>query len=179
MNNIKMGVKLIGGFAIVSAIVLVVGLVSWSGINRLRKNVNDVGGVRLSAAESILALKAVLDPGGFNAMILGFTRDHYAVLAKVADYLLANRAFQGGEDPTACNFGNRAKALEAYEAMRRDADNEFAQFEKLKSGAAREIGELSSSSVEIAEKAGGLLEKIVPVMQKTAIPSLSNSSSHA
>ncbi len=262
MKNIKMGVKLIGGFAIVSAIVLAVGLVSWSGVRQLRAEVDQIGGMHLPAAESVLAIKVeanavriatrtllgqqvpasdrerqytnveaargryadawkvfeslpmdakeaalwkqfafvweqwikvndqylakareiekigILDPGGFNAMVLGFTRDHYAVLTNTADYLLTGKSFQGGDDPNACNFGkwakgfqtqnpiianalkeimgpheafhagvrgikaqaaagNRAKALQLYEEILRDAAKEFALFETIRSEADR------------------------------------------
>ncbi len=196
MKNIKMGVKLIGGFAIVSAIVLAVGLMSWSGVTQLRGEINKIGGIHLPATENILAIKieanviriatrtllcqdlpamdrerqytnidasrnrymeawkayeglsmgakdtalwkqfasawdqwnqvnnqyiskvkeiekiGILNPGGFTSLILGFTRDHYALMANVEDYILTGRTFQGGEDPSACNFGKWVKGFE-------------------------------------------------------------------
>jgi len=57
MKNIKLGVKLIGGFSVVAAIVLVVGFFGWQGANQLNDHVDEIGMVRLPSIESLLIIK--------------------------------------------------------------------------------------------------------------------------
>ncbi len=57
MKNIKLGVKLIGGFSIVALIVLVVGFFGWQGANQLNEHVDEIGMVRLPSIESLLIIK--------------------------------------------------------------------------------------------------------------------------
>ncbi len=47
----------------------------------------------------------ILDPGALVANIQKFRGDHYAVELDVAQLLLVGEQFEGGDDPTACNFG--------------------------------------------------------------------------
>lgn len=47
----------------------------------------------------------ILNPDQFQIMIRGFITDHYILMDKVSQYLLTGTEFEGGEDPTACNFG--------------------------------------------------------------------------
>lgn len=54
MKNIKLGVKLIGGFSIVAMIVLVVGFFGWQGANQLNEHVDEIGLVRLPYASDYL-----------------------------------------------------------------------------------------------------------------------------
>ncbi|MFW5843947.1 MAG: methyl-accepting chemotaxis protein, partial [Spirochaetota bacterium] len=57
MKNIKLGVKLIGGFSVVAAIVLVVGFFGWQGANQLNDHVDEIGTVRLPSIESLMIIK--------------------------------------------------------------------------------------------------------------------------
>ncbi len=45
------------------------------------------------------------NPSGLGMLIEKFTCDHYALKDKVAALIQKQQAFEGGEDPTACNFG--------------------------------------------------------------------------
>ncbi|MFP4128140.1 MAG: methyl-accepting chemotaxis protein [Desulfonatronovibrionaceae bacterium] len=57
MKNIKLSMKLIGGFLIVAAITLVVGAIGWKGAVDLGKNIIEVGEVRLPSVESLQRTK--------------------------------------------------------------------------------------------------------------------------
>ena len=57
MKNITLGVKLVGGFAIVALIVLVVGFFGWQGANQLNGHVDEIGLVRMPSVESLLIIK--------------------------------------------------------------------------------------------------------------------------
>ncbi|MFP4151660.1 MAG: methyl-accepting chemotaxis protein [Alkalispirochaeta sp.] len=57
MKNIKLGVKLVGGFSVVALIVLVVGLFGWRGANQLNGHVDEIGSVRLPSVESLMVIK--------------------------------------------------------------------------------------------------------------------------
>ncbi|MEX2444162.1 MAG: methyl-accepting chemotaxis protein [Alkalispirochaeta sp.] len=58
MKNIKLGIKLVGGFAVVALIVLVVGLFGWQGANKLNNHVDEIGMVDLPSIESLMTIKA-------------------------------------------------------------------------------------------------------------------------
>ncbi|TVR30795.1 MAG: methyl-accepting chemotaxis protein [Spirochaetaceae bacterium] len=58
MKNIKLGVKLIGGFSVVALIVLVVGLFGWVGALQLNEHVEEVGEVRLPSIENLLIIES-------------------------------------------------------------------------------------------------------------------------
>ena len=189
MKNIKLGVKLIGGFSIVAAIVLVVGFFGWQGANDLNAHVDEIGMTRLPSIENLMIIKtegnairialrsllnprmtleererqytniersrqnyrlawdaflelpmtaeeeqiwnqfvpawnawaetnnafltqsraieqtSVLNPDAYESMINGFIADHHELMGNVTNYMLTGRAFEGGADPTACNFG--------------------------------------------------------------------------
>ncbi|MFW5931958.1 MAG: MCP four helix bundle domain-containing protein, partial [Desulfohalobiaceae bacterium] len=53
MKNLRLAVKMIGGFALVAAIVLVVGFFGWRGANNLGDHIHEVGDVRLPSIESL------------------------------------------------------------------------------------------------------------------------------
>lgn len=57
MKNIKLGVKLVGGFAIVAVIVFVVGAFGWWGARNLTEQINQVGRVRLPSVEALLNIE--------------------------------------------------------------------------------------------------------------------------
>ncbi len=57
MKNVKLGVKLVGGFAIVALIVLVVGFFGWQGARQLNSHVDEIGLVRLPSIESLMVIK--------------------------------------------------------------------------------------------------------------------------
>jgi methyl-accepting chemotaxis protein len=195
MKNIKIGVKLIGGFIIVALIVLAVGFFGWNGARQLQGHIHEIGDVRLPSIESLLetelgleelliaqrtlmseqldadarayylenfhAARAeyseawehfltlpatteeerlsthfedeiadwaqlnnrwlqlneefealdILEPAGLVALIEQFQKDHYALELNVAQLLLSDREFEGGGDPTACNFGRWLRDL--------------------------------------------------------------------
>ncbi|PTN37903.1 methyl-accepting chemotaxis protein [Desulfonatronum sp. SC1] len=54
MKNIKLGVKLVGGFVAVALIVFVVGAFGWYGAHNLAGQINEVGRVRLPSVEALL-----------------------------------------------------------------------------------------------------------------------------
>ena len=58
MKNIKIGAKLIGGFIVVSILVLIVGFFGWNGSVQLQNHVHDIGNVKLPSIESLLGIKA-------------------------------------------------------------------------------------------------------------------------
>jgi methyl-accepting chemotaxis protein len=189
MKNIKLGVKLIGGFSVVAAIVLIVGFFGWQGANQLNEHVYEIGEVRLPSVESLLivksesnairiALRSLLNPrmtmeqreqqyanielsrqnyrlawdiyeplpqtpreaelwnefvpawnswaetnnaflqgsreieetdilntDEYVGRISGFIGDHHALMSQVTNFILTGQEFEGGGDPTACNFG--------------------------------------------------------------------------
>jgi methyl-accepting chemotaxis protein len=56
LKNLKLGVKMLGGFLIVAAIVLLVGFFGWSGALQLQGHINEIGEVRLPGIESLLII---------------------------------------------------------------------------------------------------------------------------
>ncbi len=189
MKNIKLGVKLIGGFSVVAAIVLVVGFFGWQGATQLNDHVYEIGEVRLPSVESLLIIKSesnairialrsllnprmtleqreqqyanidlsrqnyqlawdiyeplpqtpreaelwiefvsawnswaevnnvfmegsrtieetdILNTDEYVGRISGFIGDHHALMSQVTNFILTGQEFEGGGDPTACNFG--------------------------------------------------------------------------
>ncbi len=53
MKNIKLGVKLLGGFSVVAAIVLVVAFFGWQGAGQLEGHIEDIGSVRLPSVRDL------------------------------------------------------------------------------------------------------------------------------
>ena len=53
MKNLRLGVKLMGGFGLVALIVLVVGFFGWRGANNLGGHVEEIGQVRLPSIDSL------------------------------------------------------------------------------------------------------------------------------
>jgi methyl-accepting chemotaxis protein len=47
----------------------------------------------------------ILNPAGLGMLIEKFTCDHYVLADKVAALVRRQKDFEGGDDPTACNFG--------------------------------------------------------------------------
>ena len=189
MKNIKLGIKLIGGFSIVALLVLIVGFFGWNGARQLNGHVQEIGEVHLPSVEDLLIIESdsnavrialrsllnprmtqeerdlqyeniaaareryqaawenyeelehseaeaqiwrefteaweawaevnneflsesrqiedtdVLNPDAYEGRFAGFVGDHHDLMGDVADYLLLGESFEGGGDPTACNFG--------------------------------------------------------------------------
>ncbi|RQD65352.1 MAG: methyl-accepting chemotaxis protein [Desulfonatronovibrio sp. MSAO_Bac4] len=61
MKNIKLSVKLIGGFLAVAVITMVVGITGWMGAVRLGDNIHEVGEVRLPSVQSLLQAEVYLE----------------------------------------------------------------------------------------------------------------------
>ena len=204
MKNIKIGVKLIGGFSIVALIVLIVGFFGWNGSRQLQGHLHEIGDVRLPSIESLLESEValeelllaqrtlmseqldadaranyledfnearaeyyevwqyfltlpataeeerlssqfeeeigdwakendrwlelnqefeamdILDPASLVALIEQFQKDHYALELNVAHFLLSGKEFEGGGDPTACNFG---RWMRDFSTRNSDLDN--------------------------------------------------------
>jgi len=57
MKNLKLGVKLIGGFVLVALIVVAVGVFGISGIVQVNGHIQEIGQVRLPSIESLLEIK--------------------------------------------------------------------------------------------------------------------------
>ncbi|MFW5838069.1 MAG: methyl-accepting chemotaxis protein [Desulfovibrionaceae bacterium] len=57
MKNLKLKVKLVGGFLIVAAITLAVGIVGLLGVNEVARDVDEIGNVRLPSIESLLMIE--------------------------------------------------------------------------------------------------------------------------
>jgi methyl-accepting chemotaxis protein len=47
----------------------------------------------------------ILNPDDLEKRLLGFTRDHHVLMENVLILLQGGESFEGGTDPTACNFG--------------------------------------------------------------------------
>ena len=102
MKNIKLGVKLIGGFSVVALIVLVVGLFGWIGALQLNEHVEEIGTVELPSIENLLiiqsesnavmiALRSLLNP----RMTMEQREQQYANIARSRDnYQLAWDAYE-------------------------------------------------------------------------------------
>ncbi|SIQ51326.1 methyl-accepting chemotaxis protein [Alkalispirochaeta americana] len=67
MKNIKLGIKLVGGFSLVAAIVLVVGFFGWMGANQMNRHVDEIARVRLPSVDALLSLR-----GESNALRIAF-----------------------------------------------------------------------------------------------------------
>ena len=61
MKNIKLGVKLVGGFVAVALIVFVVGAFGWYEARKLGGHVNEIGQVRLPSIESLLEMEIAIE----------------------------------------------------------------------------------------------------------------------
>ncbi|WP_031388780.1 methyl-accepting chemotaxis protein [Desulfonatronum thiodismutans] len=131
MKNIRLGVKLVGGFAAVALIVFAVGLFGWWEARNLTGHIEEVGSVRLPSAEALLnierelvtlsvAQRTVLIPGlsaedtkrqfeGFNQ-----ARSRYAQYVEIYEAL-----------PTTDEESALWRQLNAVVATWRDANNTF------------------------------------------------------
>ncbi len=56
MKNMKLMVKLIGGFSIVALITLIIGFVGWRSVNNLDGNLREIGEVRLPSIKHLLVM---------------------------------------------------------------------------------------------------------------------------
>ncbi len=61
MKNIKLGVKLLGGFIIVALIVLIVGFFGWRGADNLTGHLHEIGDVRMPSVVSLLEVEIGLE----------------------------------------------------------------------------------------------------------------------
>jgi methyl-accepting chemotaxis protein len=223
MKNVKLGVKLIGGFSIVALIVLVVGFFGWQGAMQLNGHVDEIGMVRMPSVESLLiikteanairiALRSLLNPrmtleerelqytnialsrdnyrlawdryeplpqtaeeavlweefvvawnswaetnntflarsreieatdilntDEYVGMVSGFIGDHHALMSQVTNYLLTGEEFEGGGDPTACNFGRWMAGYETHNETIRTTLDEVRQYHDPFHGSVSEI----------------------------------------
>jgi methyl-accepting chemotaxis protein len=106
MKNIRLGVKLVGGFSMVALIVLVLGAISWWEARSLGEHINEVGRVRLPSVEFLLriennyeglrvAQRTLLMPGLSQEMVqrqfqnMGRSRDEFYELRKAFEALPA------------------------------------------------------------------------------------------
>ncbi|MFP4168630.1 MAG: methyl-accepting chemotaxis protein [Desulfonatronovibrionaceae bacterium] len=189
MKNVKLSVKLIGGFLIVALITMAVGITGWMGAVRLGGDIHEVGDVRLPSIQNLLQVEVniekmmvaqrtlmseslnmdqrraqveklktaresmleqweqfkalpatdeeveisdeldrqleewmelneqwlalnqefeaaeILDPTRLVSNLRLFRGDHYQAEVRVADHIYEQQAFEGDDDPTACNFG--------------------------------------------------------------------------
>ncbi|MFW5730762.1 MAG: methyl-accepting chemotaxis protein [Desulfonatronovibrionaceae bacterium] len=189
MKNIKLGVKLLGGFIAVALIVLLVGFFGWRGANNLSGHIEEIGEVRLPSIDNLrkvesefesvrVIIRTLLNPDlsleqrndqfenlqharveyqealdvfaplpqtdeeaaiwrnfdpsleewarvnnsffdmareleeigilnteQFKGNLQQFRGDHYALMEQVGRMLITGDMFEGGDDPTACNFG--------------------------------------------------------------------------
>ncbi len=189
MKNIRLGVKLVGGFAVVALIVFIVGAFGWWEARNLTGHIEEVGVVRLPSIQALqniekeyeslrVAQRTLLVPGlaaddmqrqfdnlmrqrttianlreqfealpataeetalwrqtvaaldawravndrfieiglelqrtgisnpaNLRANLQQFRGDHHAVMGQVYALITRGVQFEGGEDPTACNFG--------------------------------------------------------------------------
>ncbi len=189
MKNLRLGVKLIGGFILVAAIVLVVGIIGLNGAMQLSESIDEIGVVRLPSVQELLEVEiateemiiaqrsllsallsmddrqellagfeqseqdlheswenyaslpateretvlsgefedqlddwlelnqqwrqmnrdfeatGILDPMELIADFQQFRADHYDLELNAAMLLLTGEDFEGGGDPTQCNFG--------------------------------------------------------------------------
>jgi methyl-accepting chemotaxis protein len=60
MKNIKLSVRLIGGFVIVALITLAIGLVGWNAIHKLNRDVEDLSKVKLPSVNNLRIIDAQL-----------------------------------------------------------------------------------------------------------------------
>jgi methyl-accepting chemotaxis protein len=56
LKNLKMIVKLLGGFSIVAIIMLAIGIMSISGVHELNSYVSEIGEVRLPSIQNLLII---------------------------------------------------------------------------------------------------------------------------
>ncbi len=189
MKNIKLGVKLIGGFVLTALIALAIGLVGIFEISTLSSYISEIGTVRMPASSEMLQIKSetnsiqaamrtllspnldsaardreyanldqsrevytqawdryeklpksaeekqlwdnyaerqaklrevnnkvvelskdlqkrdILNPLEYMGELQIFRGDHYQLATRVGELLLVDKTFDGGDDPTACNFG--------------------------------------------------------------------------
>jgi methyl-accepting chemotaxis protein len=189
MKNLKLGVKLLGGFMLTAAVALIIGLVSIFTMGQLSERADAIGVRYLPGVEDTLAIKTgntgvagqvrtllssgltseerdqiyaeienirgsyrshiesmdnrdlppevaehwelykdavgqwvadnnravtlsknlqkvdIMNPDRFMADLLLFRGDHYQLSTAASNLINANKDFEGGDDPTACNFG--------------------------------------------------------------------------
>ena len=59
-KNMKLKVKLLGGFSVIAVITLVVGFVGWKGVSKLSANFNELGKNTLPTVETVLDMEVQL-----------------------------------------------------------------------------------------------------------------------
>lgn len=60
-NDLKLRTKLFSGFIIVAALVVLVGLVGWTGLHKQEAHLNEVAGIRMQSIEALLETKVGLE----------------------------------------------------------------------------------------------------------------------
>jgi methyl-accepting chemotaxis protein len=59
-KNLKLNTKLVGGFSITVLIAVIVGIIGWTSVNRLKWNINDFANTQIPGYSSILKLNGAL-----------------------------------------------------------------------------------------------------------------------
>jgi methyl-accepting chemotaxis protein len=81
----------------------------------------------------------ILNTDQYVGMITGFVGDHHALMSQVTNYLLTGEEFEGGGDPTACNFGRWMAGYETHNEIIRNALDEVGQYHGPFHGSVNEI----------------------------------------
>jgi len=264
MKNIRLGVKLVGGFAIVALIVLLVGGFGWWGARNLTGHIEQIGIVRLPSIEDLMSIEkeyeslrvaqrtllvpglsqeetqrqldiltrlraeiaalrkhfetlpatdeetamwrrtaAALDewravndnfvelskelqatginnPANLRANLQQFRGDHHAVMGQVYALLTRDRNFEGGDDPTACNFGrwlsgfqtDNPTLLEILRAMPASHNPFHESIGRIKqlmrvgnTGAANRV--MEDETIPMAEETFARFDELIEVAQET------------
>lgn len=84
MKNLKLAVKLIGGFTVVALIVLVVGFFGWNGARQLQGHIYEIGEVRLPSIESLLKVK--VEGNAVRTAVRTMLNPRLSVEAKLRQY---------------------------------------------------------------------------------------------
>ncbi|MGE4558430.1 MAG: methyl-accepting chemotaxis protein [Desulfovibrionaceae bacterium] len=102
MKNLKLKIKLVGGFLVVAAITVAVGFVGWFGVNTLSNNLNEISAERLPGVKNLLTIEKnaqAIRVAQRTLLIPTLDREsrdrQYENIAKVRkDYLTAWRGFE-------------------------------------------------------------------------------------
>ncbi|MEW5773021.1 MAG: methyl-accepting chemotaxis protein [Thermodesulfobacteriota bacterium] len=245
MRNVKLGVKLVGGFCVTAAIALAIGLVGLYVISSLGHEVEEIGGVQLPAVSNLQTMEAelervskamrtlmspyvdaetrdrqyknidaargryraagekyqslpmnkdeeavwgkylptvksaaelnnkaleisrkiqetdILNPEDYLAQLMLFRGDHYALESKVGELLLLGKTFEGGDDPSACNFG---KWLAKYSTRNSKINKILDEIKPVHAAFHKHVGEIKKAA------AGGRAKDAVEVFGKDMVP---------
>ncbi len=82
----------------------------WNRFENTLQQAVDANSRAISLSRRINELD-IANPDGLMAQLMRFRGDHYKLATDVADLIIEGKSFQGGEDPTACNFGRWVAAF--------------------------------------------------------------------